>query len=197
MNLVCFSPEVRGFVSKLAMLSCILMYAVRHSSLAHPSLTKWYAMALDFFFSVEAGAVVFARMDWLSPKIKSGSSTVIPIIHNLKPRPWTYSVACFMATNWLPKVLVSQEPCFLELQYIGALLRKTINPIQEHWLTKSPAWLLSAYTLILIVGPCGVGMLGGISSSSPAYLYGVIGHSIGGKVIPVKMAQLTESQLLE
>ncbi len=172
MNLVCFSPEGKGFVSKLAMLSCVLMYAVHHSSLAHPSLTEWYAMALDFFFSVEAGAVVFARTNWVSPKTKAGSSTVIPIIRNLKQRPRTYSVACFMATNLFPKVLVSQEPCFLELQYIGALFKKTINPIQEHRVTKSPAWLLSTYTLIVIVGPCGVGMPGGISSSSPAYPYG-------------------------
>jgi hypothetical protein len=139
MNLVCFSPEGRGFVSKSATLSCVLIYAVCHSSLAHPSLTKWYVMLLDFFFSVEAGAIVFARMDWLSPKMKSGSSTVIPIIHNLKRRPpRTYSVACFMATNWLPKVLVSQEPCFLELQYIRALFKKTINPVRERQVTKSP-----------------------------------------------------------
>ncbi len=139
MNLVCFSPEGRGFVSKSAMLSCVWMYAVRHSSLAHPSLTKWYAMALDFFFSVEAGAVVFARTDWLSPKMNASSSTVIPIIRNSKQRPRTYSVACFMATNLLPKVLVSQEPCFLELHYIGALFKKTINPIRERRVTKSPA----------------------------------------------------------
>ncbi len=139
MNLVRFSPEGRGFVSKLATLSCVLMYAVCHSSLAHPSLTKWYAMSLDFFFSVEAGAVVFARTDWLSPKTKAGSSTVIPIIHNLKQRPRTYSVACCMATNSLPKVLVSQEPCFLELQYIGALFKKTINPVRERRVTKFPA----------------------------------------------------------
>jgi hypothetical protein len=39
----------------------------------------------------------------------------------------------------LPKVLISQEPCFLELQYIGALFKKTINPIRERRVTKSPA----------------------------------------------------------
>ena len=59
------------------------MYAVRHSSQAHPSLTKWYAMALDFFLSVDAGAVVLAKTDWLSLKTKAGLPTVIPIIRNL------------------------------------------------------------------------------------------------------------------
>jgi hypothetical protein len=28
-------------------------------------------MALDFFLSVDAGAVVLAKMDWLSPKTKA------------------------------------------------------------------------------------------------------------------------------
>jgi hypothetical protein len=88
-------------------------------------------MALDFFFSVEVGAVVFASTDWLSPNTKAGSSTVIPIILNLKRRPQTYSVACFIATNSLPNVLLLQELCFFELQYIGALFRKTINPVRE------------------------------------------------------------------
>jgi hypothetical protein len=40
-------------------------------------------VALDFFINVDAGAVVLAKMDWLSPKTKAGSSTVIPIIRNL------------------------------------------------------------------------------------------------------------------
>jgi hypothetical protein len=139
MNRVRFSHEGRGFVSKSATFSCVLIYAVCHSSLAHPSLTKWYAMAFDFFFSVEAGAVVFAKTDWLSPNTNAGLLTVIPIILNLKRRPQTYSVACFMATNSLPNVLVSQEPCFFELQYIGALFRNTMNPVQERQVTKSPA----------------------------------------------------------
>ena len=63
MNLVRFSPEGRGFVNKSATFSCVLIYAVLHSSLAQPSLSKWYAMALDFFFKVDAGAEVFARTD--------------------------------------------------------------------------------------------------------------------------------------
>jgi hypothetical protein len=115
-----------------------LMYAVRYSSLAHPSLTKWYAMALVFFLSVDVGAVVLAKTDWFSPKIKVGSSTVITIIRNLKgSRSLTYSVACFIATNLPPNVLVLQEPCILELHYIGELF-KTMNSAQERWVTKSP-----------------------------------------------------------
>ncbi len=139
MSFIHFSPEGRGFVSKLATLSCIFMYTVCHSSLAHPSLTKWYAIELDFFLSVDAGAVVLAKTDWLSPKMKAGLSTVIPIIRNLKRRPQIYYVACFIKTNLLPNVLVLQEPCFLELQYIGTLFKKTMNPIQECRVTKSPA----------------------------------------------------------
>ena len=64
-----------------------------------------------------------------------------------------YSVACFVATNSLPKVLVSQDPCFFELQYIGALFKNTMNPVQERRVIKSPAWSLSTYTLIVIGGP--------------------------------------------
>ena len=40
-----------------------------------------------------------------------GSSTVMPIICSLYLKPRAYSVACFIATNSLPKVLVSQEVC--------------------------------------------------------------------------------------
>ena len=63
MKALCFSLEVRGLVIKSAGFSCVLTYDVRHSSLAHPSLTKWYEMLLDFFFNCEAGAVVFANTD--------------------------------------------------------------------------------------------------------------------------------------
>ncbi len=118
-------------MNKSATFSCVLIYAVLHSSLAQPSLTKWYAMALDFYFKVDAGAEVLAKTDWLSPNTKAGSSTVIPNIHNLKRKPRMYLVACFIATNSLLKVLVSQVPCFFELQYIGELLKKTIKPVRE------------------------------------------------------------------
>ncbi len=140
-------------MNKSVTFSCILIYAVLHSSLAQPSLTKWYAMALDFFFKVDARAEVLAKKDWLSPNTKADSSTVIPNIHNLKRKPRTYSVACFIATNLLPKVLVSQDPCFFELQYIGKLFKKTIKPVGEQRVIKSPAWSLSTYTLIFIEGP--------------------------------------------
>jgi hypothetical protein len=49
-------------------------------------------------------------------KQKAGSSTVMPIIISLYRNPQTHSVACFIATNSLPKVLVSQEFCFFEYQ---------------------------------------------------------------------------------
>jgi len=65
----------------------------------------------------------------------TGSSTLIPIILSLKRKPWTYSVACFIATNSLPNVLVSREVCFFELQYIGALFRNTINPFLDQPVT--------------------------------------------------------------
>ena len=111
-------------------MSCVFTYAVLHSSRATPSRTKLYAMAFDLFFSVDAGAVVLFKTDWLSPKTNAGSSTV--------RSPRTYSVACFIATNSLPKVLVSHEFCFFELQYIGELFRKTINPVLERRVMRSP-----------------------------------------------------------
>ena len=40
-NFQSFSPEGRGLVNKSATFSCVLMYAVLHSSRAHPSRTKW------------------------------------------------------------------------------------------------------------------------------------------------------------
>jgi hypothetical protein len=96
-------------------------------------------MALDFFFNVEPGAVVLASTDWLSTNTEAGSSTVIPIIRSLYLKPQIYSVACFIATNSLPNVLVSQDVCFFELQLIGAPLRNTINPVRERQVSKSPA----------------------------------------------------------
>ena len=124
-NFCRFSPEGSGFVSKSATFSCVLIYAVLHSSRAQPSRTKWYAMALDFFFNVDAGAVVLASTDWLSPNTNAGSSTGIPIIQSLKQSPHTYSVVCFMATNSLPNVLVSHKVCFFEFQEIGAPFNST------------------------------------------------------------------------
>ena len=168
MNFVCFSPEGRGLVSKSATLPWVLMYAVLHSFFAQPSLTKWYAMALDFFFSMDAGAEVLAKTDWLSPNTEAGSSTVILIMPNLKRRPRTYSVACLIAMNSLPKVLVSQDPCFFKLHYIGALFKNTMNLVQEQWVIKSRAWSLSTYTLIVIDGPWAVGMPSGSVSDSPS-----------------------------
>ncbi len=40
-------------------------------------------MALDFFFNVDAGAVVLHKTDLLSPNTNAGSSTLIPIILSL------------------------------------------------------------------------------------------------------------------
>ena len=40
-NLQRFSPEGRGLVNKSATFSCVLMYAVLHSSRSHPSCIKW------------------------------------------------------------------------------------------------------------------------------------------------------------
>jgi hypothetical protein len=118
-------------------------------------------MVLDFFFKVDAGAVVLASTDWLSPKTNVGMLTVMPIIHSLYLKPRAYSIACFIATNSLPKVLVLQEV---------AQFRKTTKPIWDQQVTKSPAWLLSTNILIVIDGPNEGGMLFGSSffnSSQP------------------------------
>jgi hypothetical protein len=121
-------------------------------------------MAFDFFFKVDAGAVILASTDWLSPKTNVGSLIVMPIIHSLYLKPRAYSVACFIATNSLPKVLVLQEVCFFKLQYIGAQFRKTTKLVWDQRVTKSPAWLLSTNILIVIDGPNEDGMLFGSSS---------------------------------
>jgi hypothetical protein len=101
------------------------------SSLTTPSRTKWYARTYWFFFNVDPGTVVLHKTDWLSPNTNAGSSTKFPLILNLYRKPQTYSVACFIATNSLPNLLVSQEFCFFELQYIGALFKNTINPVLD------------------------------------------------------------------
>ena len=69
-------------------------------------------------------------------------------MRNLKCKPRTYLVACFIATNLLLKVLVSQDPCFFELQYIGKLFKNTMKPVQEWRVIKSPAWSLSYFVQV-------------------------------------------------
>lgn len=66
-KLLLFSPDGNGLVSKSAGLWCVFIYAVRHSSLAISSLTKWYAIPCDFFFKADSGRVVLYSTDWLSP----------------------------------------------------------------------------------------------------------------------------------
>ena len=134
-----FSPPGSDFVNISAGLSLVLTYAVRHSSFAVPSRTKWKAIEEDFFFNVECGMVVFARTDLLLPKINVGSLTGMPIIRSLYLRPLTYSQHCFMATNSDPKELVSRDVWCFENQYIGAELRKTMKPVRDHLVTVSPA----------------------------------------------------------
>ena len=78
-----FSPEGRGLVIMSATFSWVLMYAVRNSSRSHPSCTKWNAIICVFVFNMDSGIVVLASTEWLSPNMKVGSSTGIPIILNL------------------------------------------------------------------------------------------------------------------
>ena len=163
-NLFRFSPEGRGFVIRSAGLSEVLTQVVLHSSRAHPSRTKWYAIELDFFFNVESGAVVFARTDWLSPYINVGSLHWIPNILSLQRSPRTYSVACFIATNSLPNVLVLHDVCFFESQQMGAPFRNTMKPVLERQVSVSLTWSLSTKTLIRIGDPLRASMFGGITS---------------------------------
>ena len=117
------------------MFSSVLMYAILHSSLALPSLTKWYAMELDFFFSTESGIVLLASTLLLSPRIKHGKSTGIPIVRSLYLKPLKYSQHCFIAMYSEPKVLVSMPVWRFENQYTGALFNRTMNPVLERRVT--------------------------------------------------------------
>ena len=63
--------------------------------------------------------------------------------------------------NSLPNVLVSHEVCFLECQYIGALLRNTTKPVLDLLVKLSPALSASKNTLIVNPRPRGSGIFGG------------------------------------
>ena len=80
-----------------------------------------------------------------------------------------YSQACFIAMNSEPKELVSIVVCFLEVQYIGALLTKIINPVRERLLVVSPVWSESTKAHNVTAAPLDSGMLGGSSSVLDPY----------------------------
>ena len=64
-----------------------------------PSLKKWHAIRCDFFLRVESGMEAFAETEWLSPWMKAGPSTGVPIILSLCLSPLRHSAHCFMALN--------------------------------------------------------------------------------------------------
>jgi len=91
------------------------------------------------------GMEEFVSTDWLSPKIKHGSDTGIPIIQSLNRNPRRYSQACFIAKNSLPNELVSIVVCLFECQWIGAQFKYTINPVLGFRVNFLPAKSASTY----------------------------------------------------
>ena len=71
-----------------------------------------------------------------------------------------------MATNLLPKVLISHEPCFLEYQYIGEQFKKIIKTVLDLLVNLHPAKEASTYALIMNSFPFGLGALLGTTSLS-------------------------------
>ena len=109
------------------------------------------------------GSVPYER--FLSPKIKHGLFTGIPIILNLYCNPLRYSQHCFIATNSLPKELVYIDDCFLENQYRGVFLIVTKNPLLDLLvLMLPPAKSASTKALMINNLPILRGVLDGINS---------------------------------
>ena len=65
--------------------------------------------------------------------------------------------------NFEPKLDVSQLPCFLENQYLGALFRKMRKPVRDRQVIMLPAWSESTNSLMVKAMPLGSGALLGIS----------------------------------
>ena len=144
---------------------------MNHSSQAQPSRMEWKHIDSDFSFMFEPGLAILANIDWLSPNIDNVSSTGTPIMRSLYLMPRTNSQACFIATISDPYVLVSHDPCFLDLQEMGAEFNNTMNPVLERRVTWSPAWSLSTNThTVMLLPPSGHGIFLWITSfkySSP------------------------------
>ena len=96
-------------------------------------------MELDFFFSTDSGLEALTITVWLSALTTAGPSNGTLIILNLNRNPSIVSVATFMAVNSEPKLLVSIESCFREIQTIGALLRNINTPVRDLLVNVSPA----------------------------------------------------------
>ena len=64
-----------------------------------------------------------------------------------------------------PKEVVFTLVCFLDIQYIGAMLRYTRKPVRERRVIESPAWSASTKARMTKPNPRGAGMLEGNSSS--------------------------------
>lgn len=117
-----------------------------------------------FFFIMEFGTEVFQRTDWLSPKIKDGFCTIIPVILNLYRRLRRYSQHCTHCHEFTTKRLVSREDCFLENQKIGTPLRYTTNPVLDLWVRLTPAKSSSTKAQIVNSFPIAIGVFPGNSS---------------------------------
>ena len=61
------------------------------------------------------------------------------------------------------------DPCFLDVQYTGALFKNTMNPVLDLLVFSLPAWSESTQARILNPNPRGLGALVGRDYLASAY----------------------------
>ena len=103
------------------------------------SRTRWYVIALCFYFKTLEGTVVFNTTDILSPNINAGPSNVTPNDLSINLISRMSSVAILDATNSEPKVDVSTVFCCLDTHLTGVLFTMTRIPVIDLLVTKSCA----------------------------------------------------------
>lgn len=74
-----------------------------------------------------------------------------------------------MATNSLPNVLISQDPCFFEYQYIGDECKYTANSVLDQRVSFHPANKASTYAQIINSLPLLSGLFAVTTSLSSPY----------------------------
>jgi len=161
----CFNcGPANGLVNKSAKFSEVCTFVILSIPAATASLTRWYAMELCFFLSVDVGTVALVTTDLLSQNTLAGPSIGMPIILSLYLIASNISTRMRMATNSDPNVDDSIVLWDLEYHCIGEQFKYIMIPVCDRRVTLFPAWLASTNAFICTGCPLGSGALGGTDS---------------------------------